>query len=189
VAGAVLIGPGLAGMQVSPKVPQTDYAVAANFERFDGLDNTAPSPNGGPTQFPNNGGETETIGSGLDHPASFDPLAGGTGGGGTWYGWNVPGHSPRPGQSNTPAAEQVYTEGPLQGTVGVVGGQPLPVSPRIYKSGGAYTKSRTPSIQRRLGVGQHGPSELGVAQTVQLSEITNAPPQPGDLTSILAGLG
>jgi len=189
MSGAVLLGPGLAGMLISPEVPQTDYAVAPNFERFDGLDGTPPNPHGGPTLYPMNGGGSPGPGTGLDHPANFDPVAGGTGGGGTQYGWQLPGGSPRPGQSNTPADQQVYTEGPLQGVVGTLGGQPLPVSNRIYKGVGSYTKSRTPSVQFRTGVGQHGPSGLGVAQTVALSEITNAPPQPGDLTSILAGLG
>lgn len=191
MSGAVLLGPGLAGMLVNPDVPQTDYAVAPNFERFDGLDNTPPSPIGGPTPYPANGGNDQSpdatsAGGGLDHPANFDPTNGGTGGGGAQYGWNA-GNSPRPGQSDQPLG-QVYTEGVLQGVVGTLGGQPLPVSNRIYKGTGDYTRSRTPSVQFRTGVGQNGPSALGVAQTVQLSEITNAPPQPGDLTSILAGL-
>lgn len=163
MSGAVLLGPGLAGMIVNPNVPQTDNAVAANYERFDGL---APT----------------------DNPAAEDPDSGGTGGGGAEYGWDIAGHSPRPGQSDQPIG-QVYTPGPLSTTVGTLGGQPLPVSSRIFKDEGAYTKSRTPSIQQRIGVGQHGPSELGVAQTVALSEITSNPPQPGDLASILAGLG
>jgi len=33
-----------------------------------------------------------------------------------------------------------------------------------------------------------GQNNQGAAQTVVLSEITNAPPVPGDLTSIIAGL-
>jgi hypothetical protein len=162
MSGAVLLGPGLAGMLVNPNVPQTDNAVAANYEAFDGL-------------MP------------LDNPAA-DQGDSGAVTGGAQYGWNEPGHSPRPGATDQPEG-QVYTKGPLSATVGTLGGQPLPVSNRIYKGTGDYTRSRTPSIQQRLGIGQHGPSELGVAQTVQLSEITNAPPQPGDLTSILAGLG
>ena len=161
MAGAVLLGPGMAGFLLGD-LPQPETAVAPNFERFDGL-------------MP------------LDHPATEDPESGPHGGGAD-YVWNVAGHSPRPGQSDQPDG-QVYTPGPLSATVGTLGGQPLPVSNRIFKETGNYTRSRTPSIQTRLGVGQHGPSELGVAQTVQLSEITNAPPQPGDLTSILAGLG
>jgi hypothetical protein len=150
-------------MIVNPNVPQPETAVAANFERFDGL-----NP--------------------LDHPGAEDPDGGGSGGGGADYIWNEPGHSPRPGQSNQPLG-QVYTAGPLSSTVGTLGGQPLPVANRLYKGTGDYTRSKTPTVQMRLGSGQHGPSELGVAQTVQLSEITNNPPQPGDLTSILAGLG
>jgi hypothetical protein len=114
----------------------------------------------------------------LDHPATQDgltrPQIGVTG-------------SPRPGQGTTPLAEQVYTPSELFRPVGVVGGQPLPVSDRIHRPPGAYTPGRGLTIQWRLGVGQHGPSALGAAQTVQLSEITNNPPQPGDLTSIIAG--
>lgn len=163
MAGAVLLGPGLAGMIIGPEVPQTENAVAANFERFDGLSSPP-----------------------LENPAAASPDDAAVGG--AQYGWDIPGDSPRPGQSDQPLG-QVYTPGPISGVVGTVGGQPLPVSERIYRDAGNYTKSRTPSVQMRIGVGQHGPSELGVAQTVQLSEITNNPPQPGDLTSILAGQG
>ena len=97
------------------------------------------------------------------------------------------GASPRPGQHDQPLG-QVYTPGVLRGTVGVVGGQPLPV--RAWESSEdsaylrGYTPSKTPSIQHRLGNGQ---ANQGVAQTVILSEITASPPVPGDLTSILAG--
>lgn len=150
------------GMIVGPAVPQTDLAVAPNFERFDGL-----------SQPP------------LDHPAGVDDTNY-TGGfatnGGTFS------ESPRPGQMAQPEG-QVYTPGVISGVVGTVGGQPYPVSPRIYKDEGAYTPSKWPTVQHRLGVGQRGPSSLGVANTVQLSEITNNPPVPGDLQSILAGLG
>lgn len=162
MAGAVLLGPGLAGMIISPQTPQLQSAVAANYEAFDGL-------------MP------------LDNPATGTPDSGDVGGG-AQYGFDVPGDYPRPGQSDQPLG-QVYTRGPLSATVGTLGGQPLPVSERIYKDSGNYTKSNTPSIQQRLGVGQHGPSELGVAQTVTLSQITDNPPQPGDLTLILAGQG
>lgn len=143
---------------IVPTTPQADMAVAANFERFDGL-----NP--------------------LDHPAG----EGGQDSGGAAYGWDVAGHSPRPGQSDQPL-DQVYTPGPLAGVVGVLGGQPLPVGDCIHRGPGVPTLVRAPSVQWRLGVAQRGPSELGVAQTVQLSEITNNPPQPGDLTAILAGL-
>jgi hypothetical protein len=146
------------GPVVGPPVSAApDLAVAPGFERFDGL-----------SQPP------------LDHPAALDPLSGGSGGGGAEYG-----ATPRPGQMNQPVG-QVYTPGPISGVVGTVGGQPLPVSPRIYKSPGDYTHSRTHSIQWRLGQGQ---AFQGVAQTVALSEITSNPPQPGDLTAILAGFG
>lgn len=94
--------------------------------------------------------------------------------------------TPRPGQSvNTP---DVYTPGPLSATVGTLGGQPLPTSTRIYRNEGQTTLVNTPQMQHRMGVGQHGPSELGAAQTNALSEITNAPPVPGELSGIIAGL-
>lgn len=185
MAGSAAILASNPGEIVSPAVPQTDYAVAPNFERFDGL--AARNLPTGPGIQP---GE-------LDHPASFDPWAGGTGGGGADYGLNGYGQEPlpkqtgpRPGQSNQPFG-QVYTEGPLQGVVGTLGGQPLAVvvGDRIHRPTGDYTHSKWPTVQQRLGVGQYGPSELGVAQTVALSEITNSPPVPGDLTAILAGLG
>ena len=94
---------------------------------------------------------------------------------------------PRPGESAPTAL--VYTPGPLSATVGTVGGQPLSpiVGTRILRGPGGYTPSVAPTVQYRLGVGQAGPSALGAAQTVQLSEITNAPPVPGDLSAIIAG--
>jgi len=146
-----------AGPLIVGQTPQPDMAVAYNFERFDGID-----------QPP------------LDHPAAEDPESGGSRGFGVDYG-----ASPRPGQHNQPQG-QVYTPGPLSGVVGVVGGQPLPVSPRITRPAGTVTLVNAPSIQWRLGVGQ---GYQGVAQTVALSEITDNPPVPGDLTSILAGQG
>ena len=145
---------------IVPQTPQADQAVAVNFERFDGLD-------GHPQ---------------LDAPAAQSPEDY-TGG---WYTDDGYGPSPRPGQMAQPMG-QVYTPGPLAGVVGVLGGQPLPVG--AWQSNDdaydrAYTRSKTPSIQWRLGNGQNN---QGVAQTVALSEITSNPPQPGDLTSILAG--
>lgn len=92
----------------------------------------------------------------------------------------------RPGQSvDTP---DVYTPGPLSATVGTLGGQPLPAIAGEYRPEGQTTLVNTPSIQKRMGVGQNGPSALGAAQTTQLSEITNAPPVPGELSGIIAGL-
>jgi hypothetical protein len=116
----------------------------------------------------------------LDNPAALDPMSGGSGGMGTDYG-----ETPRPGQMNQPVG-QVYNPGPISGVVGTVGGQPLPVEQWNYRGPGNYTHSKTPSVQWRLGQGQ---AYQGVAQTVALSEITNNPPVPGDLTSILAGFG
>ena len=151
-----------AGMIVSPLVPQGQEAVAPNFERFDGL--TLP----------------------LTNPATDNPESGGIGSGAD-YGFNHLSAYPRPGAVNTPVSEQTYTPGPLRGVVGTIGGQPIELvtSNRIHASEGSYTQSKTHSVQFRLGVGQ---ANQGAAQTVQLSEITNNPPQPGDLTAIIAGL-
>lgn len=112
-------------------------------------------------------------------------------------GWQRTGYytedNPRPGQSiGTP---DTYTPSPLTGLANTLGaGQAAmpeygPAGESVYRPPGSAALVVTPSVQFRLGVGQHGPSELGVAQTVQLSSITGNPPQPGDLTSILAGYG
>jgi hypothetical protein len=147
---------------VVPGNPPADLAVAENYERFSGVEGSPP----------------------LVQPATSDPNDGPDAG--SSYGWNKVGGSPRPGQSDQPLG-QVYTPGPLQGLVGVVGGQPLPVSPRISRPAGGYTGVIAPSIQHRLGVGQN--TSAGAQQTVALSEISSNPPVPGDLTSIIAGLG
>jgi len=105
--------------------------------------------------------------------------------GGTPEGLNF-GATPRPGQLNTPIAEQTYTPGPLRGVVGTLGGQPLPVANPLYRLGRGFTPANdTQRIQTRMGAGTNF---QGVAQTVQLSEITNNPPVPGDISAILAGL-
>jgi hypothetical protein len=138
-------------------IPQLDTAVGPNFERFDGLDVPA------------------------DHPAGT--VADGGMPLGASHGTNVP----RPGQLNQPEG-QVYTPGPLRGLVNTVDGQPLKVGAWQPSEDNAlsrgYTRSKTPSIQHRLGDGQNFG---GLAQTVILSEISDNPPVPGDLTSILAG--
>jgi hypothetical protein len=161
-AGAILSAN--PGMVVGPAVPQTDYAVGPDFERFDGL--TLPT----------------------DNPAGADPDRG-SAPTASDYGWNLIGHAPRPGAGNTPTGDQVYTPGPIRGTVGTVQGQPLPAQAGYYRTvdtspSGEYTPGRTHSIQHRLGVGQ---DNQGAAQTVTLSEISSNPPQPGDLASIIAG--
>lgn len=115
----------------------------------------------------------------LDHP----PAEAGAGP----HLYEVESDYPRPGQLNQPTG-QVYTPGPVSGVVGTFDGQPLPTSDRIHREPGGYTPSKTPSVQMRLGVGQYGPSSLGADQTTFLSEISNNPPVPGDLTSIIAGL-
>ena len=96
------------------------------------------------------------------------------------------GLTPRPGGINTPTKDQVYTRAPIRGVVGTLGGQPLPVGSWEQTHGRGYTPSESPSIQFRLGAGQ---AYQGDAQTVALSEITNKPPVPGDLSGIIAGFG
>lgn len=146
----------MSGVLISTSAPvpshaPVEFAHAANFEQFDGLD------------VPNHDNRT--------HPNQF----------GAGQGWR----SPRD-FGNTPIAEQTYTPGPLRGIASVLGGQPLPVANWLYRVGRGYTASRTPSVQHRMGAGQ---AYQGVAQTAALSEITNTPPIPGDISSIIAGWG
>lgn len=163
---SVLLVP--AGQIVSPLVPQTDYAVGPDFERFDGL--TIPTTN------PAAGQDAEV------------PCAGRQGG--ADYGLDKLGSNPRPGAKNQPFEDWVYTPGPIKGTVGTVQGQPLPANAGVFQTvngqRGAYTPGKSNSIQFRKGVGQ---ANQGAAQTTQLSQITDNPPVPGDLSSIIAGLG
>lgn len=96
--------------------------------------------------------------------------------------------SPVPGRSGTPVADQVYTRGAVPGITGRLGGQPLPVANWLYRVGRGYTAglNLAGNFQRsHYGVGQN---YQGAAQTTQLSEITNNPPVPGDLSGIIAGL-
>lgn len=138
---------------------QPDTAVGPDFERFDGL-----TP--------------------LDHPAGQEFPYGDPGTAGA--------HTPRPGQGPTPLADQTFTPGAVPGVVGVLDGQPPDLrggwgrGGGRYKPEGDYTHALAFTTQHRLGVGQNF---QGVAQTVALSEITSNPPEPGDLTSILAGQG
>ena len=117
----------------------------------------------------------------------LEPLEGSNNGGrlGASYGTDVA----RPGQLNTPATALAYTHGPVVGIMGRLGGQPLPVANPIWRVGRGYTPSTNwaGDFQTRpnRGVGQN---YQGIAQTVQLSEITGNPPVPGDLTGILAGI-
>lgn len=148
-----------AGPLMVPGSAPADIAVADNFERFNGLEPLA-NPASGPSP------------------------------GGADYGWDQPGGSPRPGQSNTPLADQVYTSSPVHGLANTLGGQPLPVADPLHRPPGSYTGvTNNVGLPHRLGSGGRGPSELGAAQTVQLSEITSNPPEPGDLLSIIGGWG
>ena len=93
-----------------------------------------------------------------------------------------------PGHGGTPVAAQGYTRGPVPGITGRLGGQPLPVANWNYRVGRGYTEGANlvGGFQRtHYGVGQQ---YQGAAQTTQLSEITNNPPVPGDLSGIIAGI-
>lgn len=95
------------------------------------------------------------------------------------------GSTPRPGQHDQPAG-QTYTPGPLTGLTNTLGGEPLPVADWRFPHHD-YTPAHTPqTMQHRFGVGQ---AYQGVAQTVALGEITNSPPAPESMDSILFGWG
>lgn len=94
-----------------------------------------------------------------------------------------------PGGGGTPVAQQAYTTGAIPGITGKLGGQPLPVANPIWRTGRGYTQGGDQVQGFQLthrGVGQN---YQGIAQTVQLSQITGSPPVPGDITSIIAGYG
>lgn len=92
------------------------------------------------------------------------------------------GPSGRPGQLNTHGPRI----GGIPGKVGSVGASPWPVDNPNHPGYPRATVHATQlTTQYRLGPGGAAP---GLAQTIAMTEITNAPPQPGDLTSILAGL-
>ena len=104
----------------------------------------------------------------LDHPGGQPP---------------VQGSPSRPGGGVTP---DEYTPGPIPGVVGVIGGEPLPVAPCLTRPPGITSYAGYYSTQFRQGAGQ---AYQGVAQTVQLADIMNNPPQPDSMASILAGWG
>lgn len=92
----------------------------------------------------------------------------------------------RPGAGQTPLDLQTYTKSSRGALTNTLGGQPLPVSDRIHRGPGSTTPAHPVNMQFRSGVGQNN---QGVAQTVALASITTNPPQPGDLTSIISGMG
>lgn len=96
------------------------------------------------------------------------------------------GKTPRPGQQPTP---DEYTLGAIPGVVGVIGGQPLAAartSPRITRPEGTTQLVTEYNTQSRFGVGQ---DYQGVAQTVALANLTNNPPVPDGMETILGGYG
>lgn len=110
----------------------------------------------------------------------FDPLVNDLGGS------NVKGSVSRPGQWDQPTGQE-YTKSALGGLTNTLGGQPYPVANWLYRVGRGYTPSSGAAHpQWRLGVGQN---YQGVAQTAQLADVTNNPPVPDDLSSIISGWG
>jgi len=170
---AILLG---FGGFVVPTDAQADIAVAANFERFDGLDVPATNPaghNDPPDPLPMGSDE-----NGFGTPPNIV--------GGVPQMTNPTGAYPRPGEMDSPDDGQVYTRGPLKGLTNTLGGAPLPVNDWKFRGRRTYTPGKTNSIQHRLGDGQNNG---GAAQTVTLSQITGNPPVPGDLSGIIAGQG
>lgn len=94
----------------------------------------------------------------------------------------------RPGQGEYDGP-LVYAKG-SSGLTNTLGGEPLlSTSDRIHRPPGAYTLAKAPTIKLRKGVGQKGPSELGVAQTVAQATRTAHPPAGTPLLQMLAGQG
>ena len=86
----------------------------------------------------------------------------------------------------TPLAQQTFTPAGQDGLVNTLGGQPLPVG--SWQPGAHVSRdflSAAPPV-RLLGDGQ---ANQGFAQSVRLGEISDNPPQAGDITSIIAGWG
>lgn len=110
----------------------------------------------------------------------------------------VGGQLPLTGSPNRPGqgifeGPQVNTRGGMGGLHTVAGGQPLSAartSDRIHRPPGAYTLVRAPTIRLRKGVGQKGPSELGVAQTItQATRTAHLPIGGTTLLQMIAGGG
>lgn len=121
-------------------------------------------------------------------PNAYDPHSGR--GSGADYGLNLQGRYGRPGQIDQPIG-QVYTRSAWGALTNTLGGQPLPVAwwkDRFNGITGIQTPDYRQPVQRRIGSGGRGPSALGAEQTNALSIITDNPPQPSDLTSIIGGV-
>ena len=109
---------------------------------------------------------------GFDAASGYEPVS---------EGWNY-GDSPRPGQLNTDATDPAG----VYGKVGSVGASPYPVYNPMHKVIMETQHFDHPTTQFRLGPGAQAP---GLQNTLTSTEITQNPPQPGDLASIIAGLG
>lgn len=94
---------------------------------------------------------------------------------------------PRPGQSGSELTEQVYTPGPLNGLTNTLGGQPYIAADWKWRSIAGYTPANyAQTMQYRFG---QGTNSQGADQTTYLAGITNNPPQPDDLESIIGAFG
>ena len=140
------------GSRPFPTTPPLRANVAADYERYDGLDQRQ-----GDT--PENAVLTTALGRSY-------------------------GETPAPGRINAP-----YTRpNGIAGKVGSVGASPLPVAAAVHRDPREMRSTRVSQLTTQY---RHGPGAKpgGLAQTIAMTEITRNPPQPGDLTSILAGLG
>jgi hypothetical protein len=100
--------------------------------------------------------------------------------------------TPRPGQAGTPGSLVDVGPGKLgpnargiPGVVGSVGATPLPVADCLKKTNFETVAATQSNPNFRFGPGGQ---YQGIAQTIAMSEISQNPPQPGDLASIYAGL-
>ena len=146
-----------------PIKPPLEKRVQTNYERFDGFDST-PYP-------------ADLVSDDAANP----------------YG----DRNPRPGQNgthgNTPYGD-IGRLGPnargIPGVVGSVGAAPRPGADCLKKTSADFVSSLTTAQATQSNPNyRFGPGGQfqGIAQTAAMSEITNNPPQPGDLASIIAG--
>lgn len=94
--------------------------------------------------------------------------------------------TPRPGQAGTHGDAMGPNARGIPGVVGSVGAAPLPVGDCLRKVSFATVAATQSNPNFRGGPGG---AYQGIAQTLAMTEISQNPPQPGDLASIIAGGG
>lgn len=95
------------------------------------------------------------------------------------------GPTARPGQLQTYGDKMGPNARGIPGVVGSVGATPLPVADCLKRTDFATQAATQSNPNFRFGPGGAAP---GLAQTIAMSEISQNPPQPGDLASIYAGM-